>query len=165
MTENSNMNKSEKLGMPHGTANGRLKKAIMFMLVQRLGMDTCYRCGKKIETVKELSIEHIVSWEMAKDPVATFFDLDNIAFSHLSCNSTHNTVRMLEGMTAEGKRRLSRVMKGEGNPQSKLTEDQVRYIRDMLTYGHGVREVACMMGVSHVLVSHIKNGYRWGWML
>lgn len=83
---NSNLKKVELLGMAHGTANGRLRKTIMFMLAQRCGMDTCYRCADKIETCEELSIEHKDEWERAADPVLAFFNLENIAFSHLACN-------------------------------------------------------------------------------
>ncbi len=32
------------------------------------------------------SIEHIVPWLDSDDPKGLFFDLNNIAFSHLSCN-------------------------------------------------------------------------------
>lgn len=34
----------------------------------------------------ELSIEHKTPWLDSEDPKALFFDLNNIAFSHLSCN-------------------------------------------------------------------------------
>jgi hypothetical protein len=33
-----------------------------------------------------MSIEHKEAWMGAADPLASFFDLENIAFSHLSCN-------------------------------------------------------------------------------
>ncbi len=82
----SNAEKTKLLGMPFGTANARLRKAIMFSLVQRLGLDICCRCGKQIETVIDVSMDHIIPWQNAEDPIALFFDLDNIAFSHLSCN-------------------------------------------------------------------------------
>ena len=78
--------KSQLLGMPFGTANGRLRKQIMFHLVQRLGLDICYRCNKEISVVSEFSLEHIKAWQSSEDPVQTFFDLNNIAFSHHSCN-------------------------------------------------------------------------------
>ncbi len=78
--------KSELLGMSHGTASHRLRKEILFSLVQRLEEDQCYRCHGKIVSVKDLSIEHKVPWESASDPKTSFFDLDNISFSHLSCN-------------------------------------------------------------------------------
>jgi hypothetical protein len=77
--------KQEQLGMPLGTASAKLRRLVMFRLVQRLGEDACYRCGRKIETVGELSIERKEPW-FNIDP-SLFWDLDNVAFSHLSCNA------------------------------------------------------------------------------
>ncbi len=74
--------------MPIGTASNKLKKNLLFELVKKCELDTCYRCGNKIETVKEFSIEHKISWYDSDDPINLYFDLDNIAYSHLSCNST-----------------------------------------------------------------------------
>lgn len=52
-----------------------------------MGLDCCYRCGGPIERVEELSIDHKEAWMGASDPVQSFWDLENIAFSHSSCNS------------------------------------------------------------------------------
>lgn len=81
-----NQNKEKLLGMPFGTAMGRLRKSIMFELARRLGECVCYRCRKPIDTVEEFSIEHMEAWQRASDPVAAFFNIDNIAFSHHECN-------------------------------------------------------------------------------
>ena len=78
--------RAAKLGMPHGTAAARLRKALMFKVAGLLGLLTCFRCERQIETAAELSVEHKDSWELAADPAKAFFDLDNVAFSHLSCN-------------------------------------------------------------------------------
>ena len=84
---NSNKKKADQLGMPIGTAANRLRKQFMFRLLRETGKDTCFQCSKQIESVRDLSIEHIVPWLDSSDPVETYFDLDNIAFSHLKCNS------------------------------------------------------------------------------
>jgi hypothetical protein len=81
---NSNAKKAAQLGMPFGTANGRLKKNILFSLVVRLGENTCFHCKEIIETVEEFSIEHKEPWQ-DNDP-ALFWDIGNIAFSHFACN-------------------------------------------------------------------------------
>ena len=57
------------------------------MLVVKSNMNTCYACGEKILTYQELSIEHKKPWENRS--VELFWDLDNIAFSHLRCNKPH----------------------------------------------------------------------------
>ena len=72
--------------MKFGTANHILRKSILFNLVKRLRLDRCYRCGKKILTEKELSIDHKVDWLNSNNPTELFFSLRNIAFSHLTCN-------------------------------------------------------------------------------
>lgn len=76
--------KSEQLRMPFGTACGRLRKLILFDLLQKHGKNYCYRCGREIETVDDLSIEHKIAW-LHNDP-DLFWDLDNVAFSHVKCN-------------------------------------------------------------------------------
>lgn len=79
-------NKNEQLGINVGTAAHRLRKMILFKLVQESGRDQCFRCGDKISSVEELSIEHKVPWLDSEQPSQLFFDLENIAFSHLKCN-------------------------------------------------------------------------------
>jgi len=68
------------------TAQNRLRKQLLFKLVQESGKDICYQCGLKIEYEKDLSIEHKIAWMRSEDPKALFFDYENIAYSHLSCN-------------------------------------------------------------------------------
>lgn len=83
----SNARKSALLGMPHGTASYRLRKMILFNLLQKHGENVCFKCSQLIETEKELSIEHKQPWEGVS--VELFWSLDNIAFSHRSCNLPH----------------------------------------------------------------------------
>lgn len=80
----ANEKKSKQLGIPFGTANGRLRKLIMFDLVRRLGLDVCCVCNKPILSVDEFSIEHKTPW-LDNDP-ALFWDIDNIGFAHIACN-------------------------------------------------------------------------------
>jgi hypothetical protein len=77
-------NMSTQLGMPRGTAANRLRKLVLFDLLKRHNENICYRCKKNIEQAEDLSIEHIKPWEHVD--VALFWDLSNIAFSHLRCN-------------------------------------------------------------------------------
>jgi hypothetical protein len=79
--------KSAFLGMPHGTASNRLRKLVLFHLLQKHGEDVCFKCSKLIATADELSIEHKLPWEGVS--VELFWSLDNIAFSHLRCNRNH----------------------------------------------------------------------------
>ena len=81
---NKNANKSRQLGMPFGTANGKLRKMILFALIKKYGEDNCYRCKTKIEELQDFSIEHKKAW--LNIDVNLFWDLNNITFSHLKCN-------------------------------------------------------------------------------
>ena len=87
MGKQSNRKKSDQLGMNHSTAANRLRKMIMFELVRQVGLNRCYRCKEIIENVEDLSVEHKVPWLDSVDPRKLYFDLSNITFSHLSCNS------------------------------------------------------------------------------
>ncbi len=78
--------KSELLGENFSTAAHKLRKSILFDLVKKLELDNCYRCTFKIDSIDQFSIEHIESWQRSDDPVGLFYDLENIAFSHLNCN-------------------------------------------------------------------------------
>lgn len=84
----ANRKANETLGMPHGTATNRLRKLILFDALRRHNENVCVRCKKIIESVEELSIEHVLPWEGISAEL--FWDLKNIAFSHLQCNKPHN---------------------------------------------------------------------------
>lgn len=77
------------LGMDKGTATHRLKKIIMFELAKKAGMGRCHRCKLLITDVSEFSVEHIKPWLWID--IDLFWDIENIAFSHLSCNSAANS--------------------------------------------------------------------------
>ncbi len=101
----SNKKKDDALGMSHGTAANRLRKSILFSLVVRLEENFCHQCGTEILSEADLSIEHKEPWLQAEDPVTSFFDLANIAFSHLSCNAgARKTVRRKYASEEEAKR-------------------------------------------------------------
>ena len=70
--------------MKYGTAANRLRKSLLFKYVKLADHHICYRCGKEMESADEISIDHKKMW-LYEDP-ALFWDLDNIAFSHMRCN-------------------------------------------------------------------------------
>lgn len=80
----SNEKKSAFLGIPFGTACNKLRKIVLFNILKKHGENLCKRCGKEIEFISELSLEHIKPWEGIS--VELFWDLNNIGFSHLHCN-------------------------------------------------------------------------------
>jgi hypothetical protein len=88
---NSNTKKSECLGVPFGTACNRLRKKVLFHLLKKLNENVCFKCSEAIEFIDDLSIEHKHPWE-GRD-ASLFWDIENIAFSHLHCNRPHKTNR------------------------------------------------------------------------
>ncbi len=74
----------QQLGMDYGTASNRLIKDILFSFIKRSGL-RCYHCDGEL-TRETFSIEHKVPWLDSKTPAKLFFDLENISFSHRSCN-------------------------------------------------------------------------------
>lgn len=81
----SSIRKNEALGMNYSTASNRLVKDLLFNFIEVTGKNLCYRCNKPMER-SNFSIEHKEAWLGAEDPVKAFFDLNNISYSHLSCN-------------------------------------------------------------------------------
>ena len=84
--KNSSIKKEKQIGMPIGTATNRLRKSILFDLLRQTGKNKCFQCNQSIEDEKSLSIEHKIPYLDSENPVELFFDLKNIAFSHLKCN-------------------------------------------------------------------------------
>ena len=84
---NRNQRIAQQLGMSHGAANNRLKKALLFKYVWMADENICHVCGGDIESPEDFSIEHILPWE-GRDP-ELFWSLENITFSHIQCNRPH----------------------------------------------------------------------------
>ena len=135
----ANKKKAEQLGMPVGTASNRLRKMILFDFVQRLELDKCFQCGDKISDIDNFSIEHPVPWLDSENSVELFFDLTNIAFSHLSCNvgaarrveASHGTVnRFNKGCRCtdcrEAKRKAWAKYQPHRKPRSGVAQTAVR---------------------------------------
>lgn len=82
--------KSGTLGMPISKASHRLNRDLIYWMGLKLGLMVCYRCGKDIDR-ESFTIDHKVDWLHSDAPVEVFFDLENIAFSHHTCNAAAGT--------------------------------------------------------------------------
>ena len=91
--------------MPYGTAMGRLRKLVLFDVLKRTNLNVCFQCGNTIENAEELSLEHKEPW--LHDSPEKFWDLGNIAFSHLRCNCKASRRETLSPPTKE--ERINRV--------------------------------------------------------
>jgi 5-methylcytosine-specific restriction endonuclease McrA len=80
----SYLKKEAQLGMKLGTAQHRLRMMIMLHLAKKCGMDSCFRCGLKIASVLDFSIDHKEPWVNLE--TEKYWDLENIAFAHKHCN-------------------------------------------------------------------------------
>lgn len=60
---------------------------LLFRELQRSGNDKCFKCSEPIQDIDHLSIEHKQPW-LDVDP-SLYWELDNIEFSHLTCNRPH----------------------------------------------------------------------------
>jgi hypothetical protein len=95
-----NEKKTAALGMPWGTANNRLRKMILFHLLSKHQENVCYKCDNVIDNIEDLSIEHKNPWE--GNSVELFWDMENIAFSHMFCNKPHRVYHRPSVPVAEG---------------------------------------------------------------
>lgn len=152
MDKSKNAIRSEQLGMSFGKANNILKKSIMFSLIQKCSMDNCFLCGERIKSVDEMSIEHKTPWLRSENPLEMFFDLDNIAFSHLKCNVSSKRRPDVENC-------LKIDNSGSKHGRSKLTDEDVIEIRRLLSTGMTQSQVAAMYGMSKSGIGYVKTGW------
>lgn len=75
------------------TACHRLNRLIIFSLIRKCGLDNCFRCNQKITNVNDMTVDHKINWLSSEDPIETFFDTENVLFSHKSCNSAYTSKR------------------------------------------------------------------------
>jgi hypothetical protein len=95
--------KTQILGESFSNANYRLSRDLLFHFAVVKSGHHCHRCGEPL-TRETFSIEHIEDWMNHEDPVAMFFDLDNIAYSHIACNTQAAAYKNRKGPVVEGKR-------------------------------------------------------------
>lgn len=77
--------KKEQLGMNPSTAAHRLRMDLLYKYAKDAGDMYCIQCKEEISR-EDFSIDHIEPWLDSVTPTELFFDLQNIGFSHLSCN-------------------------------------------------------------------------------
>lgn len=96
--------------MPVGTAERKLRKAVIYELASQLGKNVCLDCGHKISDPEDLAVVHVEDW---RDDPDKYFDLTNVAFSHASCRARRHGKR-------QGEKAVSRVEiiveDSKGNP-------------------------------------------------
>lgn len=76
---------ADQLGMDWAKARYKLSKMLLFKMAHEAGYGDCFQCGRLIDDIDTFSVDHKQPWRDVD--AALFWDLNNIAFSHLSCNS------------------------------------------------------------------------------
>jgi len=94
--------KTKILGESFSNAYYRLTKDLLFSQAIAAG-HTCYRC-KEALTRETFSIEHKIDWLNHEEAAKMFFDVDNIAYSHLQCNTRAQAYKNRKGPVEDGKR-------------------------------------------------------------
>ena len=117
----------------------------------RFNLNKCYQCGNTIDKVEELSIEHKTPWLDSDTPKELFFNLENIAFSHLSCNcrARRSNTGLMKKST------INRVY--DGNHNGRLSSSKVEEIRELLRV-NSRRKVAEITGASKTTIARIARG-------
>jgi hypothetical protein len=141
----NNTKKNNQLGMPFGTASNRLRKMVLFDLLVQSGKNYCFQCNKLIQSVDELSIEHKIPWLDSENPKLLFFDVCNIAFSHLNCNVGARDIGYNKS-------------KFFG---AKLTLEEVKQLKLDSSSGIQTKELSNKFGISEREVRNIKSSNTW----
>ena len=149
--EKCNQRKNEQLGMNAATAANKLRKLIMFKLLKDSNKNVCYRCGKTIDSVEELSIEHKIPWLHSDNPKELFFDIDNIAFSHLKCNLAASRKDIKHDDTYAEKALYG------GFSNSSITSQDVLNIRELSKSMKGI-DIAKLYNVNKHVIYRILSG-------
>lgn len=137
--------------MPIGTAQAILKKNILYNLLVRFDLNGCCQCGNTIDKAEGLSIEHKAPWLDSDTPKELSLNLENTAFSHLSCNCRAG--RSDTGLMK--KSTINRVY--DGNHNGRLGPSKVEGIRELLRVNSG-RKVTEITGASKTTIARIAGG-------
>src|ERR1700681_3132346 len=78
---------SQLLGQSFDKATRKLRNLVLLNLLVLSGRNSCFRCHELMTENRPPTIDHEEAWRSAEDPISRFFDLENIQFSHLGCNS------------------------------------------------------------------------------
>ena len=86
-TKEERKREAEQLGCSKTSGTYRIMRGLLFEFADALDIAHCVRCECPIESVDDMSIEHIEDWHDKPNAKELFFDLGNLAFSHKHCNS------------------------------------------------------------------------------
>jgi hypothetical protein len=115
---------------------------------------------------------HRLSWELHNGPIPEHDSYHGYCVCH-TCDNRRcvNPAHLFLGtqkdnlhdMAAKG-RKNTECMRGEGNPNSKLTSSDVCAIRELASQGVGFREIGRRFGVGHSTIGGIVRRQWYAWI-
>ncbi|MFI6637158.1 HNH endonuclease [Nonomuraea fuscirosea] len=103
---------------------------------------------------------HRLAYEFAHGPIPEEVEVCHRCDVPLCVNPAHLFLAA-HGVNVQDMVEKSRQQHGERHYAAKLTEDEVRRIREMVAGGWSHRAVAEQFGVARSTVSNIMTGHRW----
>jgi len=106
---------------------------------------------------------HRVVWVLTYGPIPEGLFVCHHCDNRACCNPYH----LFLGTQAENNADAAnkgRIARGEQHYHSKLTEEDVHKIREMLEDGYSYQEIADKFEVTRSNIGHIKTGNSWSWL-
>jgi len=105
---------------------------------------------------------HRMAWEIVYGPIPKGLHCLHKCDNPSCVNPSHLYIGTnLDNVRDRMNRNRQSYTKGEKNGKSKLTDDKVKEIRDLLKAGHTQQSVANQFNVSRPLIGYIKRGVIW----
>ena len=108
---------------------------------------------------------HRLAWELTNGPIPKGLCICHHCDVRACCNPEHlflgSIADNVADRDAKGRRGDER---GERNGSSKLTDHQVREIRQLIAAGRFHTSIAAAYGVSHTTIRDIATGDTWAWL-
>lgn len=107
------------------------------------------------------TLAHRIAWELSNGPIPEGMCVLHTCDNPACCNPAHlwigTQIDNIRDMESKGRARRS----GSNHGRSKLTEDDVRKIRELHEKGWRHKSIAVMFGVIQQNISMIVNRKRW----
>lgn len=110
-----------------------------------------------------LWLSHRVAWVLTYGPIPEGLLVCHHCDNPGCCNPYHLFLGTPADNLADAARK-GRMSRGEDRNTAKLTEEEVREIRDLISEGNSQRNIAARYGVSHRCVGDIQSGKSWRWL-
>src|ERR1035437_1138830 len=157
MNVESFWNKVDKINGPIHPYDPEMKQCWLWT-----GYKTSKGYGRRSTKISDERFTHRISWILNNDPIPESIKVLHTCDNPSCVNPSHLFLGTIEDNTQDMVNK-NRQAKGIELPQHKLTEDQVRFIKQDTT--HFQQELADMFGTKQSNISYIKNGKGWKYVI